>query len=1102
MSFDSRENHATIIHTERIPFSRGRQPNRSHETQLNHTGALQVPLRYVNVPNSQHIVRDATSVSILSNRTPSVPDFASYHVQQQQSPPHLSGEALLYAVNTDPMEQFEGRLRRAQLTVLQSRTADFESATRLRSRSTPSRGAVHRMRSDDNMRSNALRLQRPIFDGGNALEGDPDGSNNNDTEHRSAAINAVNSIENTDLYVMVEVPAPQSFITDQSHSSHTTPLSDSGTNNTQLHHNRNPSSCFSSSSPAHRIPSPPPLPPPSSERERLVLREREARSESERARRRHLALLRERQLNENHMRVEPLGNSEASVRNNDRPTSVGSLDVVQQGDTTMLDPDKESHPPMQFCDIEVPLTNIPQCSRDHHVGENTIQNVSLRSDSVVQNKMNHVSASVGSHLSDISEHQTPQLSPPATEREILVMRERDARLETERARRCHISVPKEQVADDDEMISHGNGNDQGVLGVSMLHQEEGHNETTVDQGDADTNNNLSYTMERFLETLGDEEANANGLNVNETDVNTTGTAPLPYTMELFLSDNATLVGSNDDADEVDAAVTSDDPIASMENEELINLSRNEEWISNHAGSNSNESVEVLSEYVVMPPNLDARQNTSADNVNYDREITHFDSNTNTTNHAERQSLPNTDFDERYVYEPPPTNPIDNVNFSIQPPNDGIPPLHESTDNPTQLSESFTPQMPRLTEEGVAQLTEVDHASIGNAPPMSVRDEPSESSLPDIGPFRDHGFSVATQTTAIESVTETSHGSVRDASDLLHQRSDSASDSQEIIRLDNAGNYVRSNYGTSCVSVMAMPSIDSAIDSDSDRHILSNPSSSETNSSPSVLESNLSLEEESQILSLTEEGVVTMQEIDDASIGNEPPRSIRDESASESSVVGRGRHNSRSVSFSMFRTPSSGLGDTLTANASVEAMPSVRSMSEDSVDVMASGYTRNLLHEDSNEINNEDLIVGQGSSDMASIEALPSIADPFDSSIHNENNEARNGDLVYSGSDRRDNSTSIEALHSDDDLSSTNESAPLNGFHQNQSLQDNFIDNNTEGTPLLALRNGTNANDAMHQQTHSTSQLPTVLLAFATGCFIGLGVGLFLFRYLSTYRVNS
>eukprot|EP00956_Cyclotella_meneghiniana_P010431 scaffold14511_cov55-Cyclotella_meneghiniana.AAC.1 len=336
MSSDSRENHATNIQTEQIPFSRGRRPNRSYETQLSPTGAqVQVPLRFVHVPNGQHIIHDATHASLRSNRTPSVPDFTSYHVQQQQSPPHLSGEALLHAASSDPMEQFEERLR---------------------SRSTPSRGAVHRMRSDDNMRSSALRLQQYIIDGGEAIGRDRDGSNNNEMDHTSAAIDVENSIENTELYVMIAAPAPQSFITDQSHSSHTATLSDSGT---QLHHNRNPSSCFSSSSPAHRVPSPPPLPPPSSERERLVQREREARSESERARRRHLALLRERQLslNENHTIVDPLGGSEASVRNNDRPTSVGSLDVVEQGDTTILDPDQESHPPMQFCDIEVPPTN-------------------------------------------------------------------------------------------------------------------------------------------------------------------------------------------------------------------------------------------------------------------------------------------------------------------------------------------------------------------------------------------------------------------------------------------------------------------------------------------------------------------------------------------------------------------------------------------------------------------------------------------------------------------------------------------------------------------------------------------------------------------------
>jgi hypothetical protein len=390
-------------------------------------------------------------------------------------------------------------------------------------------------------------------------------------------------------------------------------------------------------------------------------------------------------------------------------------------------------------------------------------------------------------------------------------------------------------------------------------------------------------------------------------------------------------------------------------------------------------------------------------------------------------------------------------------------------------------MPRLTEEGVAQLAEVDHASIGNAPPQSVRDEPSESSLPEMIPFHDRGFSVATQTTAIESVTETSQGTESDLNNLVHQRSDSA----DVIRVavhDNtrmdSGNDILASLRASNISVEAMPSIDSVVDSDSDSHILSNPSASILHSSrSSVLESRISSDEESQILSLTEEGVVALEEIDHASIGNVPPRSVRDESISESSMVGRGQHSSRS--FTMFRDPSSGLGDTVTANASIEAMPSVdsvHSMSQDSVDAMPSEYNGNSLHEESSET--EDLMTSH-TSDMASstsLEALPSVdlgseleEEPFTTFVQAESTGTEDEDLVvYQASDPEASSTSIEALPSDDDLSSVHEhdahlpyldtnhvdhgNTLLNGLNHDHFMQGYSVANHngTERTALLPI----------------------------------------------------
>ena len=1128
MSTNLVENEAPNTNPEEVQFSRGRQPNRYGTQQL----STQVPLRFVHVP--------------LSNRTPSVPDFASYRIQtQQQSPPHLSGEILRYAaVGTDPIQQFEERLRMAQLTVLQHRTMDFEFATRLRSRSTPSRSAALRNRSDEDMVNSALRLQQAIH----GYEA-PDRGTASNHQSASADLNTVNNLE----VVEPRLPPPptsSSIVNDQSHSSSATPFSNAETNNTQLH-NRNLSS-VSSSSPTHRIPSPPPLPPPSSERERLVQREREARSETERARRRHLALLRERQLEENHLAESREEGIDASIVD-DRPTSVGSLEVVEHAEAltsndvdnhTILCPGEEMLPPMMFCDAHMSQSSITHSAPTDHMMDDTRQSVaSALNNNAVSGIIDHPTsnaislASVGStsHISGISE--PPRLPPPATERERLVLREREARLETERARRRHIALLREQGRDHEDVETNETDPYAEALGVSMLVQETDSIGIHAAEGDHirdSGTNNLSYTMERFLETLGEEEENALtavGLTVDESAAENTDASSLPYTMELFLSENVPIVHDDgvDDIMENTYTLSNGDDVTNFiqqpsESDRLLN--EMEHILSDHEGSvSTDDSVDVLNEYVIPNPAQHSGSNAS-DEISCNLSLPHLGSN-GSLSHEDlpQQTLPVEDVDavlvqqeERYLNAPvvdsgmsfhPPTSPLQptervDINFTPALQNDDVSPLHQSVDDLTQLSESaFTPHMPRLTEEGVAQLTEVDHASIGNAPPESVRDEPSESSFPSLVPFpHDHGFSVATLTTAMESVTETS---VCESSvDVIRV---SVSDSSDIIS---------GNIRTSNMSVEAMPSIDSVVDSGSESHILSHPSSSELHSSPrsSLLESHVSSDEVSQVVSLTEEGVVAMEEIDHASIGNVPPRSLRDESISESSVLGRG-----SRSYGVFRNPSSSLGDiALTANASVEAMPSVdsvHSMSQDSVDAMPSEFHGNSVHEGSTETGNDNLLVRQ-SSDLASstsLEALPSVheEDNFTPIARNGSNETEDEDLVVYQSSDMASSTSIEALPSSDDMSSelndvhshsseldhfNYRGTRLNGFTRGDSHQDMNMMNGTERTPLLPVKqsdcNGTIR--VMHaQENNGLSVLTTVLVSFASGCFIGLFVGVYLWK---------
>ena len=1143
MSATSVENEATNTNpeaeAEAAQVSRGRQPNR-YDTQL----SSQVPLRFVHVPNSQQ--------HTLSHRTPSVPDFASYRVQtQQQSPPHLSGEVLrcYAAVGTDPIEQFEERLRMAQLTVLQHRTIDFEFATRMRSRSTPSRSAALRNRSDEDMMNSALSLQHAIHGGEEAPE------RNIVSNHQSASTQ-LNTMENSETQEPRLPPPPtsRSLVIDQSHSSSETPLSNAETNNTQLH-NRNLSS-VSSSSPTHRIPSPPPLPPPSSERERLVQREREARSETERARRRHLALLRERQLEEKKLTESREEDIDASFVD-DRPTSVGSLEVVEHVDAltsndvdnpTTIGAGEEVLPSTIFSDahnMQMTQSTITHSDpMDNNIDEMR-QTVPLALnnnaeaeilDQHISNPISLVSVGSTSHTSVISE--PPRLPPPATERERLVLREREARLETERARRRHIALLREQGHDLDE----GGANETGPyvtdIGVSI----NGREVDSIDIPAADVDhtrdlgtNNLSYTMERFLETLGEEEENAlttAELTVGESAPKNADAQSLPYTMELFLSENVTIVDSNSHQDGVND--NTENAYTHPDENDATNLIQQvpgndqsthemEHNISDRESSvSTDDSVDVLNEYIIPNTASNSGSNVSEEiscnlSVPYlgsNDSLSHEDLPQQTSHVADvdrisfrrAESYLNAQDEDIEINFHPLTSPLqltDQVNAGFTPAlqNDDVSPLNEPVDN-FQLSEyTFTPRMPRLTEEGVAQLTEVDDASIGNAPPESLRDEPSESSLPSLVPFHhDHGLSVATQTTAMESVTETS--ACESSVDVIRV---SVSDSSEIMSR---------NIQTSNLSVEAMPSIDSVVDSGSESHILSNPSSSELHSSPhsSLLESHVTSDEESQIVSLTEEGVVAMEEIDHASIGNVPPRSLRDESISESSGLERG-----SRSYNVFRNPSSGLGDiTLTANASVEAMPSVdsvHSMSQDSVDAMPSEFHGNSVNEDSNEIRNDGLLVRQ-ESDLASstsLEALPSVHEEYHFApiARKGSHETEDEDMLVYQSSEMASSTSIEALPSSDDMSTEpNEMhshssetdhfnyrvTHLNGFSRSNSHQDMM--NGTEKTPLLPViqTDCNGVNDVMHtRHSNELSGLTTILISFASGCFIGLCVGIYLWK---------
>ncbi|KAL7531475.1 hypothetical protein ACHAXR_007282, partial [Thalassiosira sp. AJA248-18] len=974
-----------------------------------------VPLRFVHVPNNQNAADplDATK------RAPSVPDLISYfhnrHNREEEgvSMPLLSDETLRDKERESRREQFEEvRLRMAHFRL----NSDAESSvTRYRSKSTPSRGGMWANNGSQNQSGNAKSIARPSSGHycNNRGTGDVDAGNG-----ETSLIHAnLRQLDKADLgngfrtLRSVDPPdngfgsSPPSALIDATNE--TSPgqspnniLASSSVKS--FDGSRRIRTLSGASSEGHAIPEPPPPPPPATEKERLVERERQARLETERARRRHIALLRERQLEENGDDVE-----------NEEDSDHGDLGQVS------FDGGLQSAP--EFVGDNAMILDLPPGN-----------------------------SSVGS---SISIPRPPLPPPPATERERLVERERQARLETERARRRHLALQRERQLDEDDCIERNdltpNDVDRHSLersenyGSSLMpdsppdgvatalpqttevNSEENSNAPSATSGEysnhaqtqvqtIDTEaNSLSYPMERFI---------AEGERPSMLPIDTSAdasaadndTATLPYTMELFLAENAVAtpndgteqsVGGND----INARQANDDSIepqivapttASLDHETTPVIETPESPIEWGEGVNDlgPPSESVASIIASNEGSLDGEDNVQ--NIRNDNHVPRVENSWEDNSSPSRTS---------------------------------IVPSHESFDS--------NPHPSRLTEARMTQLAEVDNASTGNAPPQSVRDEPSESSVVGgLGAFLGHAHSVATQTTVIESVTEASESRGAIAFSDINE----SAESLNVVRVDSEGS-IQTSTSTpghaSSASIEAMPSSDSSDDSDDISHP-SSPGISDSLSHSVAPGSHPSSDNISQMPRLTEADVVALAEIDYASIGNAPPHSVRDERLSESSVTERsGRQFG--ITTPITEISSVDLSDR-SENASVEAMPSVHS--DNSIEAMPSEHgDRDRMHD-----SDDEMIVYQAS-DMgssASIEALPSIDLEHEAGLFN-----------YGAVNVLHDPLTEEFTTGIDDCEQDIESAPLLSLkREERSLSDHF-DSREKATsneptpkliPLLAL----------------------------------------------------
>jgi len=596
--------------------------------------------------------------------------------------------------------------------------------------------------------------------------------------------------------------------------------------------------------------------------------------------------------------------------------------------------------------------------------------------------------------------------PPATERERLVERERQARLETERARRRHLALQREREdtsRDDDIEVNMDESNSVPPTSPQsdMNSREDSRPRSTtrsgegIDHDQAEVPNteaeaNLSYPMERFLDRVDDEEDRSSTLPVDIVTEENNAEPSLPYTMELFLADNVAVSEQNESTVDSAAATRFDTSLAHEPN--------NSESVV--GGTSIQLRLEEDHAHQNEPSQAAAQSNRSAVSIN-----------------ASTDNPPISEVDDMAQFN----HQGDNQSAALSSSRLSMASSHDTSHH-----------TPHLTEAEIAHLNEVDHASIGNAAPNSVRDEPSEASLS--GRVIDHAFSIATQPTAIESVT------VTEVSD--HRGSVVESD---VIRVEGPNISVQSS-SSGGASVAAMPSIPSSSDSS---HVSGS-------------------HDDIGMPRLTEAGIGTLADIENVSLGPAPPQSVRDERLSESSVAERGDHQFSSTNpiaeissvdeRDLLMMDNSDDGGSISSghseNASVEAMPS--DQSDQSVETPRVYHGEHRMHIDSDD---EEMIVYQPSivGSSASIEALPSIDE---SATHD-----------------------YGAFHS-------------RSFSRNSVDQmDHQYDRDIESAPLLVpTRNEEQTRTVPPSEPHGTTSqhatiTPTLIVGIGTGFAVGLGLGI-------------
>ena len=361
------------------------------------------------------------------------------------------------------------------------------------------------------------------------------------------------------------------------------------------------------------------------------------------------------------------------------------------------------------------------------------------------------SASVagGSHrsVSDLRAVVEPPRPPPVTEKERLVERERQARLEAERARRRHQAVLRERRLEGDGGDGDGDGGADLLLDSFDAADTE---DRTMDAGDAAVDAMLSLDLHEFetrfivAERGGQELGEAdNSVPATEGNFDSSLEPPVAAMLERFLEDGV----SND---VVNLPVDDDDVGRDADHESSSALPYTMELFLAESSAVAVGNDEIYPDQEGYEPDEAGMVDVDEVESENDAAIHHAEAIGFQSAHDERTHS----LDNGGGHEGQASPSHAGSDGPWEHPDDGAP----SGRSPTYASDPFddgvqldsdssdgrdSPRPAPLTEEGILRLEGLDHASTGMQPPQSVRDEPSVPSEAAGGADGGGGLSVAT-----------------------------------------------------------------------------------------------------------------------------------------------------------------------------------------------------------------------------------------------------------------------------------------------------------------------------------------------------------------------